>query len=76
MWSLATVLLNHGSIENLARFDWFMSGLRVIRKTTMFWALMAIFAGVSLLVLKHQVRTLEGDLQRCRLREREQEQGP
>jgi cell division protein FtsL len=36
----------------------------MIRKTTMFWALMAIFAGVSMLVLKHQVRTLEGDLRR------------
>jgi hypothetical protein len=27
------------------------------------WALLAIFAGVSMFVLKHQVRTLEGDLQ-------------
>ena len=29
----------------------------------MIWALLAIFAGVSMFVLKHQVRTLEGDLQ-------------
>ena len=36
----------------------------MIRKTTVFWALLAIFAGVSMLVLKHQVRSLEGDLQR------------
>ena len=35
----------------------------MIRGTTVIWALLAIFAGVSMLVLKHQVRSLEGDLQ-------------
>ena len=36
----------------------------MIRGTTVFWALLAIFAGVSMFVVKHQVRSLEGDLQR------------
>ena len=35
----------------------------MIRGTTVFWTLLAIFAGVSMFVVKHQVRTLEGDLQ-------------
>ena len=35
----------------------------MIRKTTIFWAMLAIFAGVAMLVLKHQVRSLEGNLQ-------------
>ena len=30
----------------------------------MFWALLAIFAGVSMFVVKHQVRSLESDLRR------------
>ena len=36
----------------------------MIRRTTVFWALLAIFAGVSMFVVKHQVRSLESDLQR------------
>jgi len=36
----------------------------MIRGTTVFWALLAIFAGVSMFVVKHQVRSLESDLQR------------
>jgi hypothetical protein len=35
----------------------------MIRGTTVIWALLSIFAGVSMFVLKHQVRSLEGDLQ-------------
>ena len=36
----------------------------MIRGTTVFWALLAIFAGVSMFIVKHQVRSLESDLQR------------
>ena len=36
----------------------------MIRGTTVIWALLAIFAGVSVFVVKHQVRALEGNLQR------------
>ena len=36
----------------------------MIRGTTVCWALLAIFAGVSMFVVKHQVRSLESDLQR------------
>ena len=35
----------------------------MIRGTTVIWALLSIFAGVSMFVLKHQVRSLEGNLQ-------------
>ncbi len=34
----------------------------MIRGTTVISALLAIFAGVSMFVVKHQVRSLEGDL--------------
>ncbi len=36
----------------------------MIRGTTVFWTLLAIFAGVSMFVVKQQVRTLEGNLER------------
>jgi len=36
----------------------------MIRATTVFWVLLAVFAGVSMFVVKHQVRSLESDLQR------------
>ena len=35
----------------------------MIRGATVFWSLLAIFAGVSMFVVKHQVRSLENDLQ-------------
>ena len=36
----------------------------MIRGTTVFWIILAIFAGISMFVVKHQVQSLEGDLQR------------
>ncbi len=36
----------------------------MIRGTTVSWVLLSIFAGVSMFAVKHQVRSLEGDLRR------------
>ncbi len=36
----------------------------MIRGTTVIWVLLSIFAGVSMFAVKHQVRSLEGDLRR------------
>ncbi len=36
----------------------------MIRSTTVVWVLLAVVAGVWMFVVKHQVRTLEGELRR------------